>query len=186
MQLVVYWGSALFVLVAIVVVLRVVMRRDYVRKGRLTLLSSASEWLLAIIWACFSYVYLPSDWPALLVGPVVQSFGWICVALGAVAMVLALAWLGLLRTHGLEADVLVQTGPYGLTRNPQLVGFGLGLIGFAVVWPSWHMLMSLFLYGVLAHVMVLTEEEHLRRVHGELYERYSERIPRYVGLPANR
>ena len=186
MQLVVYWGSAFFVLGAIVVILRVVVRRDYVRKGRLTPLSSASEWLLAIIWAGFSYVYLPGDWPALHVSLVVQSFGWICVALGAVTMVLALAWLGLLRTHGLEADVLVQTGPYGLSRNPQLVGFSLGLIGFAVVWPSWHMLMSIFLFGVLAHLMVLTEEEHLRRVHGELYERYCERVPRYVGPPGNR
>lgn len=173
-------------LVATVVILRVVVRRDYVRKGRLTPLPSASEWLLAIIWAGFSYVYLPDDWPALHVGPVVQSLGWICVGLGIVSMVLALAWLGLPRTHGLEADVLVQTGPYGLTRNPQLVGFSLGLVGFAVLWPSWHMVMSMLLYAVLAHLMVLAEEEHLRRVHGELYERHCERAPRYVGLPANR
>ena len=156
-------------LVAIVVILRVVVRRDYARKGHLTPLSSASQWLLCLIWAAFSSAYLPGDWPALHVGPAVRSIGWVCVGLGAVTMVLAIAWLSLLRTHGLAADVLVQTGPYGLSRNPQLVCFGLGLIGFAVLWASFHMLVSVVLFAVLAHLMVLTEEEHLRRVHGELY-----------------
>jgi protein-S-isoprenylcysteine O-methyltransferase Ste14 len=30
--------------------------------------------------------------------------------------------------------------------------------------------------------MVLTEEEHLRAVHGEAYVRYCERVPRYIGF----
>ena len=29
--------------------------------------------------------------------------------------------------------------------------------------------------------MVLTEEEHLRRVFGEDYARYCDRVPRYLG-----
>ena len=186
MQSVVYWGSALLVLVATVVNLRVVVRRDYARRGRLTPLSSASQWLLAGIWAAFSSIYLPGDWPALHVGPVAQAFGWLCVILGAVTLVLAVAWLGLLRTNGLAADELIHTGPYKVSRNPQLAGFGLGLVGFVILWPSGHMLVSMALFAVLAHLVVLTEEEHLRRVHGEHYEQYIERVPRYVGLPANR
>jgi protein-S-isoprenylcysteine O-methyltransferase Ste14 len=186
MRLAIYWGSALLVLVATVVILRVIVRRGYARKGHLTPFSSASQWLLCMIWAAFSSVYLPGDWPALHVGPVVQAFGWVCVALGAVTLILAIAWLGLQHTNGLAADVLVQAGPYGLSRNPQLVGFGLGLIGFAVLWASFHMLVSVALFVVLAHVMVLTEEEHLCRVHGEHYKRYIGRVPRYVGLPARR
>jgi len=35
---------------------------------------------------------------------------------------------------------------------------------------------------VLAHLMILSEEEHLRDVFGEEYERYCERVPRYLGL----
>jgi protein-S-isoprenylcysteine O-methyltransferase Ste14 len=186
MEDVTYWGSVLLVLVASVVILRVIVRRDYAHKGRLTPPSSASQWLLFSSWAGFSSVYLPGDWPALHGGPIVQSLGWLCVALGAVTLVLAVAWLGLLRTNGLTADVLVQAGPYELSRNPQLVGFGLVLVGFAALWASFHMLVSVALFSVLAHLMVLTEEEHLRQVHGESYERYIPRVPRYVGLPARR
>ncbi|MBF8295644.1 MAG: hypothetical protein HW389_2189 [Bacteroidetes bacterium] len=29
----------------------------------------------------------------------------------------------------------------------------------------------------------MTEEEHLRSIYGEEYERYCERVPRYLGFP---
>jgi protein-S-isoprenylcysteine O-methyltransferase Ste14 len=32
----------------------------------------------------------------------------------------------------------------------------------------------------VGHLMVMTEEEHLREVYGEEYERYCERVPRYL------
>jgi protein-S-isoprenylcysteine O-methyltransferase Ste14 len=35
----------------------------------------------------------------------------------------------------------------------------------------------------MAHLMVLAEEEHLRRVHGETYDEYCRRIPRHIGIP---
>jgi protein-S-isoprenylcysteine O-methyltransferase Ste14 len=44
-------------------------------------------------------------------------------------------------------------------------------------------LVWLAIYGLIAHVMVLTEERHLRRTFGEDYEDYCQRTPRYVGMP---
>ena len=78
---------------------------------------------------------------------------------------------------------LVQSGPYRVTRNPQLVGGSLLVIGVVVLWPSCCALGWVVLYGVVAHMMVLTEEEHLRDVFGEEYERYCGRVPRYLGIP---
>jgi protein-S-isoprenylcysteine O-methyltransferase Ste14 len=183
MQLAVYFGSAFLVLVATVVILRVIVRRDYLQRGRLRPVSSASEWLLGIIWASFSYFYLPADWPMIYAGLILRVAGWVIVTLGVLTILLSLAWLGLRRTHGLEADTLIQSGPYRLTRNPQIVGFSLGMIGFVMLWPSWHMMMSLLLYVVLIHLMVLTEEEHLLARHGNEYLQYCEQVPRYIGLP---
>jgi protein-S-isoprenylcysteine O-methyltransferase Ste14 len=57
------------------------------------------------------------------------------------------------------------------------------VIGCAVLWPSWYALGWVVLYGVIGHVMVLTEEEHLRNVYGEEYTVYCKQIPRYVGIP---
>jgi len=183
MQLAVYLGSAFLVLGTIVVILRVIVRRDYLQRGRLTPVSSASEWLLGIIWAFFSYFYLPADWPMIYVGLGLRLAAWVWITLGVLTILLSLALLGLRRTHGLEADALVQSGPYRLTRNPQIVGFSLGMVGFVMLWPSWHMMMSLLLYVVLVHLMVLTEEEHLLARYGNEYLRYCEQVPRYIGVP---
>jgi protein-S-isoprenylcysteine O-methyltransferase Ste14 len=38
------------------------------------------------------------------------------------------------------------------------------------------------LEGFVAHMMVLTEEEHLLEVYGGEYARFCERVPRYLGL----
>jgi protein-S-isoprenylcysteine O-methyltransferase Ste14 len=183
MQLAVYLGSAFLVLVAIVVIFRVIVRRDYLQRGRLTPVSSASEWLVVIIWVSFSYFYLPADWPMIHVGLILRLAGLVMVTLGVLTMLFSLVWLGLRRSHGLETDTLIQSGPYRLTRNPQIVGFSLGMIGFVMVWPSWHMMMSLLLYVVLFHLMVLTEEEHLRSKYGNEYLRYCEQAPGYLGIP---
>jgi len=183
MRLVVFIGFTLVVLAAIVVILRVVVRRDYQRKGRLTALSSLSEWALGLIWASFGYYYMPADWPNIHVGPALQITGWIFIVIASLIIILSLAWLGFHMTHGLRAEVLVQEGPYRLSRNPQAVGFCLGISGYVFLWPSWYMVMSLFLLAVLIHLMVRTEEEHLLDRHGETYRLYCEQVPRFTGIP---
>ena len=85
--------------------------------------------------------------------------------------------------YWLEVDAMIQTGLYRLSRNPQIVGGSLLVIGSAVQWPSWYALGWVILYGAITHMMVLTEEEHLSAVHGEAYARYCERVPRYLGFP---
>ena len=182
MQLAAYLASALLVLIAIFVILRLVVRRDYQRRGRLTPFSAASEWLLALIWVAFSSYYLPADWPAIHVGLVLRVAGWLLIALGVLTMLYSMAWLGLRRAHGLQNDLLMQTGPYRLSRNPQIVGFALAMIGFVMIWPSWHMLVSLLLLVLFVHVMVLTEEEHLLAQFGDEYRRYCEQAARYLWI----
>ena len=186
MKLIVYFGSAFLVLVTIVVILRGIVRRDYLRIGRLSPLSSASEWLLGIIWASFSYFNLPDDWPQIHVSLILQSAGWAAIALGVLIILWSLAGLGLRRTHGLDADFLVKTGPYRWTRNPQIIGFSLSMIGFITLWPSWHMLVSILLLVVLLQLMVITEEEHLLARHGADYFRFCDQVPRYIGMPRRR
>jgi protein-S-isoprenylcysteine O-methyltransferase Ste14 len=88
---------------------------------------------------------------------------------------------GLRRAFGWQVEGLVRSGLYRVTRNPQLVGGVLMVIGPALLWPSWYALGWVLLYGVVGHLMVMTEEEHLHQVHGEEYERYCEQTPRYLG-----
>jgi protein-S-isoprenylcysteine O-methyltransferase Ste14 len=174
--------SAFLVLIAGFVIFRVIVRRDYRRRGRLTLLDSALEWLAILFWVYWTSVRLPAHWPAVRVTPIVAAVGWVLFVGGLLAMFASFFRLGVGRSHGLKVDGLRQSGPYRLTRNPQCVAFGVAMIGHTMLWPSWPAVGSLVLLAPLLHMMVLTEEEHLREVFGEEYERYCARVPRYVGI----
>ncbi|SDY41612.1 methyltransferase family protein [Halopenitus persicus] len=84
-------------------------------------------------------------------------------------------------TMGVTGD-LYTGGPYAYTRNPQYVGMVVGVTGFAVVADA-------ALVAVLAAVHVgwvlllpRAEEPHLRASFGEAYDRYVERVPRFLGV----
>jgi len=182
MNTTVYFVSAAVLLIAAFVVFRVIVRRDYQRKGRLTWFSGLLELLIFSLWAWFAYEYSPSDWPALHVGLTIKIIGWILFAGGFTVTFVAMGWLGMARSFGWAPDVLKQSLFYGVTRNPQSVAFMLGMIGYLMLWPSWYGLGAVILVAAMVHVMILTEEEHLLAVHGDEFARYCERVPRYLAL----
>jgi protein-S-isoprenylcysteine O-methyltransferase Ste14 len=97
-------------------------------------------------------------------------------------MFILIFWFGWLRAMGQKVDTLIQSGPYRISRNPQSVACGIAVIGYALLWPSWHTLGWVILFSLIIHMMVLTEEENLRKIFGEEYVKYRARVPRYVGL----
>lgn len=187
MKTLIYFGSAALLIVLAFVVFRVVLRHDYRREGRATLLSSLLEMLVMVAYMSFPYLYNPPQWVSFWsrevpVGATLRVIGVLFITAGVVSAFGTMLWFGLRRALGLETQGLTQSGPYRLTRNPQLVGFSLTVLGSAVLWPSWYALGWTLLYGVVGHLMVMTEEEHLLRVFGEEYASYCRRVPRYAGL----
>jgi protein-S-isoprenylcysteine O-methyltransferase Ste14 len=173
------------------VVFRILVRRDYQRKGRLTLFTSFLELLVWGLYMSFPYLYNPPKWVVFWsgeapVGTTVRVIGVVCTTVGLVSAFGTMFWFGLRRAFGLQSEGLIQEGPYRVTRNPQLVGGSLLVIGSVVLWPSWYAVGWGVLYGVVAQLMVLTEEEHLRGVYGDEYAHYCRRVPRYVGLWSRR
>ncbi len=164
------------------VVFRVLVRGDYRREGRLTPLSSLLQSLVFFLWGFFTWFDLPADWPTSHTNPSSWVTGWVFIGLGLGAMFTMIAWFGLRRSVGREVNVLKQSSPYRLTRNPQILACLLAVVGYAMLWPSWNSLGWVALFSAFAHMMVLTEEEHLRTIHGDAYKRYCERTPRYLGF----
>jgi protein-S-isoprenylcysteine O-methyltransferase Ste14 len=177
-----YFGSALLVLIITFVVFRVAVRRDYLRSGRLTPLSTFMESVAILSWVCFGYLNIPRGWPVVRVGPLQETVGWVLFIGGWLVVFAGIFRLGIRRSHGLQVNTLRQTGLYRLTRNPQAVAFIVAMVGYLVLWPTWRNIGVLILVVVLAHLMILSEEEHLRDVFGDEYERYRERVPRYLGV----
>jgi len=189
MPLTVYLISAFLLPVAAFVVFRVLCRRDYQRRGRLGPFSAFLELLIWALYIGFPYIYNPPDWPSFWAldahSSVLRVIGFVCITVGLALAFITMFWFGLRRAFGLQVNELIQAGPYRLTRNPQIVGGALLVIGSSVQWPSWYALGWAILYGAIAHMMILTEEEHLLDVYGEEYERYCERVPRYLRFPLN-
>jgi protein-S-isoprenylcysteine O-methyltransferase Ste14 len=176
--------SALLLILAAYVVFRWIVRRDYLGKGRLTLGASILQLLVFFAVMCFPYLYNPPEWGCFWVLDDLEKphrvVGFILICLGFVSAFGAMFWFGLRRAFGLEVSGLIRHGPYRYTRNPQVIGGSLLIIGPAVQWPSWYSLGWLVLFGVICHMMVLTEEEYLRAKFGEEYRRYCQEVPRYL------
>lgn len=180
MRSLVFLASAILLLVAATFFFRVVVRRDYLRRGRLSLFTGLLELLVFSLWAWHAYVYRPPDWPAIHVGSMLRLVGWVLFAGGMVVAFGTMFVFGMSRAFGWRVDMLKQSGLYRLSRNPQTVTFLLAMIGYLILWPSWYGLGSVAIVAVISHTMVLTEEEHLRDSYGDEYVRYCERVPRYL------
>jgi len=115
---------------------------------------------------------------------------WLRCVVGQATWILGLflaGWafltLGLSATTGGE-DRLVTRGPYRFTRNPQYMGFILGLAGWSLLSNSLLTVVA-SLVGILVLILVpRAEEPWLREKYGVEFEQYKESVARF--LPTKR
>ena len=77
---------------------------------------------------------------------------------------------------------LVMSGLYRYSRNPMYVGVALVLLGWALTFHSRTLV--IYAAGVITafHLrIVFGEEPWLARTHGEAWNRYKARVPRWIG-----
>lgn len=60
-------------------------------------------------------------------------------------------WFGLRLAFGLEVTMLIQTGPYRLSRNPQLVGGALLAVAKVNLWQLWYAVGWIILSAAAGH-----------------------------------
>jgi protein-S-isoprenylcysteine O-methyltransferase Ste14 len=84
---------------------------------------------------------------------------------------------------GLEEGELVTGGVYRYTRNPQIVGWGLALLGAALAGRSAKAVGLVAVYFLIHRLYFPFEERRLERVFGAEYRHYLARTPRFLGLP---
>lgn len=175
--------AALLILLLAFITFRVICRRDYRKKGKLGWFASFMEFLIFAAHINSAYLFLQASWPTIPKVPdkKLQVFIGLGLAVfGLFLVVYSMAYLGLKKAFGQKVDGLNQTGVYRITRNPQIVFYAILLIGVAIIWSSLYSIVWVILYFIIAHMMVITEEEHLRDVYGESYEQYCRKIPRYL------
>ena len=177
---------ALLLLTAAYVVFRQIVRKDYLENGRLSKKSSFLQLLIFFCFFCFPYLYNPRGWDFfwkfdVAAGEYFKVLGFILILLGFLVAFGTMFWFGIRRAFGLTSEELVQSGPYRFSRNPQILGGYLLVMGVAVQCPSWFALGWLLIYAAICHMMIITEEEHLSLQFGEEYIQYCSMVPRYLG-----
>jgi protein-S-isoprenylcysteine O-methyltransferase Ste14 len=79
------------------------------------------------------------------------------------------------------ASLLVDTGPYGFTRNPMYTGMTLLYLGIAVHLNSgWAFLLLPLVLFLLHRFVIRREERYLSAEFGQAYDEYRARVKRWV------
>lgn len=81
-----------------------------------------------------------------------------------------------------KTEVLTIAGPYRWVRNPFYVSNLLTDAGFCVIaWDPWvPIAWFIGFYGFVLYPRTLSEEAELLRIHGQAYQDYLDKVPRYV------
>jgi len=81
----------------------------------------------------------------------------------------------------LPTTTIVESGPYRFTRNPIYLGMFLGLIGVAIAFDNFWLLMMLVPFAlVIRYGVVVREEAYLERKFGNVYRGYRSRVRRWL------
>ncbi|WP_172668902.1 methyltransferase family protein [Lentimicrobium saccharophilum] len=166
-------------------VFRILVRRVYLERGRLSVISSGLQLVVFAGYFGLGYLFNPPEWIVFwMIGSASSrelfTAGFLIVCIGLVVAFGTMFWFGIGRAFGVHQDGLKKTGPYRLSRNPQVIGGYLLVAGTSLQWPSLYAIGWILIYAVIAHWMIITEEEHLHRLFGEEYQAYCAEVPRYL------
>ena len=176
--------SAIFLLFSYLV-FRVIVRNDYLKNSKLSPVSYSLEAIVFAVHANLMYIFIPVKWPDLPALPenlTLKLFFLVMLIIGLVILIIAWFGLGTGRSFGQDKTKLNTSGIYQYSRNPQLVGYGIILLGFALLFISWYSLSWFVQYLVISYLMIRSEEEFLKLRYGEEYEKYCSAVPRVIKL----
>jgi protein-S-isoprenylcysteine O-methyltransferase Ste14 len=181
----VYLALALLLLVFSFAVFRLVVRRDYRKLGRLGSLASLLQLLVFGAYFAFPYLFNPPEWPWFWMLSGSSALAWqiaglALICIGFLVAFGTMAWFGIRRALGVHLVGLMTRGPYKISRNPQILGGYLLVLGTALQRPSVYSVGWALMFAVIGRWMVVVEEEHLARMYGQQYQAYCRDVPRYL------
>lgn len=107
---------------------------------------------------------------------VVEIVAWLLFFAGA-----CLRWWATLFIGGRKLSELITEGPYSMCRNPLYLGTLLIAFSVAFFLQSLTLLVAMLVVGLIyLWITVPIEERRLRKIYGERFTAYCERVPRLL------
>lgn len=180
-----YLVSAFILILFSYITFRVIVKKDYSKKRRLTFISYSLELLIFALHANFMYLFLPVKWPNIPHFPeniILRIISIVFIIIGFIIVAISMFGLGYGRTMGQDKQLLKTKGLYKYSRNPQLIGYGMILVAFVLLYLSWFSLGWFIIYLIIAYFMIKTEEEFLTSNYVKEYQKYCDEVPRLIKL----
>ena len=132
--------------------------------------------VLLIAFLALAFVSSPGDGE---MHEFVEATGIGFIVIGIMGRLWSTLYIG-----GRKAQVLVQSGPYSVTRNPLYVFSTIAAAGVGAQTGSISIAV-IFLFGcwLAFHILILKEEAFLSGALGQPYADYCDRVPRFLPNP---
>jgi protein-S-isoprenylcysteine O-methyltransferase Ste14 len=153
-------------------------------------------WLSVVAWIAGSGAWIVWPTSRLHLGPYsatpvdfLQILGAIFLYLGVTCILWGFISLGMAFRTSIdyqERTRLVTAGVYRFSRHPMAAGLMLTGLGTALMHQSGFLTVAAVGLIVANLLRVRNEEKQLRRILGDEYLRYMERVPRFPGLAVRR
>lgn len=140
-------------------------------------------YLAAIAAAILLGLAYPLPWIGTPLGDILFAIGWLLVA-GFLAMTLgAIRALGKAGTTVLptrEAEALVTSGPFAISRNPIYLGNTMLLAGIGFITGSvWFLILAIVAGFLTQKLAIEPEEKHMAARFGKKYRDYRKKVRRW-------
>jgi len=108
---------------------------------------------------------------------------WLHVGLFIFALALAMSVITSVNFATTPLCEPVTKGVYRISRHPIYLSGFLLYTGIGIATASWIILLCAILWVVLFHIVLPLEEHFLLEKYGDTYREYTNKTPRWIGLP---
>ena len=129
-------------------------------------------WLIALVYSVFLPFQLNTLW--FYIGLAIFVIG---------LLVLAAATMSFMTT---PVDELITKGIYRISRHPMYLSTFLICMGTGIATASWIFMLLSMLMAYCFRGEALIEERVCLEQYGRDYQEYTERVPRWIGIPRQR
>lgn len=80
-----------------------------------------------------------------------------------------------------SATLIVDYGPFALSRNPMYLGLSIAYVGFVIMYNSgWPLIMLPLILTALYTLVISREEQYLHSAFGQVYADYQHKVRRWI------
>jgi protein-S-isoprenylcysteine O-methyltransferase Ste14 len=115
--------------------------------------------------------------------PLKTGTPWFYTGLPLAVIGLAALTIAMLNFAATTWQKPVTTGLYRYSRHPTYVALLVFLLGVGIASASWLFLLLSLIFTILNAFRATNEERYCLEKYGDVYRRYMERTPRWLGIP---